>query len=149
MKMDSTPSNGSSVRARSRKATTSQSQAPSGADGKVRRGSAATNGRRSTRGALAARESRLASLPPFDTYPAIAIEDVQPEIDGGRWPIKRVVGDTVEVSADIFKEGHDLFQARVICRPADQTEWHESPMRLVENDRWVGSFSVDRNTRHL
>jgi starch synthase (maltosyl-transferring) len=89
--------------------------------------------------------------PPFDAYAAIAIEDVQPALDGGHWPIKRVVGDSVEVSADIFKEGHDLLQARVVFQPTSPpsaTE-QEAPMRLVENDRWVGWFTVDQNTRYV
>ena len=88
-------------------------------------------------------------MPPLETYPAIAIEDVQPEIDDGHWPIKRVVGDQVQVSADIFKEGHDLLQARVIYHTLDEHEWREEPMYPVENDRWAGSFSVDRNTRYV
>ncbi len=90
-------------------------------------------------------------LPPFETYAAITIEDVQPQLDGGRWPIKRVEGDAVEVSADILKEGHDLLQARVFFQPIGQpssTE-QEAPMRPVENDRWVGQFSVDQNTRYV
>lgn len=85
----------------------------------------------------------------METFPAIAIEDVRPELDGGHWPIKRVVGDQVEVSADIFKEGHDLLQARVVYRTVDEADWREAPMRQVENDRWVGSFGVDRNTRYV
>jgi starch synthase (maltosyl-transferring) len=87
-----------------------------------------------------------AAPPSMETYPAIAIEDVRPELDGGRWPIKRVVGDSIEVSADIFKEGHDLLQARVRYRAVDETDWHERPMRPIENDRWVGAFTVERNT---
>jgi starch synthase (maltosyl-transferring) len=90
-----------------------------------------------------------AALPPFETYPAIAVENVQPELDGGRWPIKRVAGDAVEVAADIVKEGHDLLQARVIYHPIGQPVWNEAPMRLVENDRWVGRFTVDQNTRYV
>ncbi|HEX8968051.1 MAG TPA: alpha-1,4-glucan--maltose-1-phosphate maltosyltransferase [Chloroflexota bacterium] len=89
------------------------------------------------------------SLPTVETYAAIAIEDVQPELDGGQWPIKRVVGDTIDVSADIFKEGHDLLQARVVWRAVDEAAWRESPMRLVADDRWRGQFSVERNTRYV
>jgi starch synthase (maltosyl-transferring) len=70
-------------------------------------------------------------------------------LDGGFWPIKRVVGDEIQVSADIFKEGHDQLQARVIYRALDEPVWREEPMRPVENDRWAGSFSVDRNTRYM
>ena len=147
--MDSTPSNGSSIHARSRKANTSPSQAPSRDDGELRRGAGAADGKRSSRALLPARQAAAVSLPPFETYPAIVVENVQPEIDGGRWPIKRVVGDTVEVSADIFKEGHDLIQARVTFRPIGMPAWSEQPMRLVENDRWVGTFKVDQNTRYL
>src|SRR5205085_3548529 len=88
-------------------------------------------------------------LPPLETYPTIAIEDVQPELDGGRWPIKRVVGDSVEVTADIFKEGHDLLHARVIYHALEESDWREQPMRLMEDDRWQGSFTVDRNTRYV
>ena len=147
--MDSTPSNGSGMHARSRKANTGPSQAPSGGDGQLRRSTAGANGKRSSRALLPARKGAAVSLPPFETYPALVVENVQPEIDGGRWPIKRVVGDSVDVSADIFKEGHDLIQARVIYRPIGMPAWNEQPMRLVENDRWVGTFKVDQNTRYV
>jgi starch synthase (maltosyl-transferring) len=90
-----------------------------------------------------------AALPPFESYPAISIEAVQPELDGGAWPIKRVVGDTIEVSADILKEGHDLLQARVCYRAGPDAAWQEAPMRLVDNDRWVGQFTVTENTRYV
>src|SRR5579859_262457 len=147
--MDSTPSNGSSLRSRTRKANTSPAQPPNGASGKtgtaVKRGVAS----RSPAQATAIVPAPRAGLPPLETYPAIAIEDVQPELDGGQWPIKRVVGDEVRVSADIFKEGHDLLQARVVYRTLDETEWHEQPMLPTENDRWVGTFRVDANTRYV
>jgi starch synthase (maltosyl-transferring) len=93
----------------------------------------------------------VGSLPPFESYAAIAIEDVRPELDGGHWPIKRVVGDIVEVSADIVKEGHDLLMARAAYRIVSETEqaWRETPMRLVENDRWVGQFTVEQNSRYV
>src|SRR5258707_4317646 len=75
LEMDSTPSNGSGVRARSRKANTSPAQAP--------------NGRPPAKAAARQRATaptRQRHLPAFDTYPAIAIEDVQPELDGRQWP---------------------------------------------------------------
>src|SRR5712691_9307911 len=150
--MDSTPSNGSGVRARSRKANTSPVQAPNGASAKtksVRTNGASEPGAKAPTRQRAHARTRVRVLPPFDTYSAIAIEDVQPEVDGGQWPIKRVVGDRIEVSADIFKEGHDQLQAAILYRPADQSRWQEAPMRPVENDRWVGEFTVDRNRRYL
>jgi len=89
------------------------------------------------------------SLPPFDTYPAIDIENIAPELDGGRWAIKRVVGDTVTVEADIFKEGHDLLSSRVLYREIGAPTWLEAPMAQTINDRWRGEFTVDRNTRYV
>jgi starch synthase (maltosyl-transferring) len=135
--MDATPSNGSRERARSRQANTRSAPAPTP--------TSATQ--------PSARSNGLASVPrtppPFATYAAIAIEDVQPELDGGHWPIKRVAGDSIEVSADIFKEGHDMLQARVIYQQVGQAQWQESPMRPIDNDRWVGTFSVDHNARYV
>jgi starch synthase (maltosyl-transferring) len=114
-----------------------------------------------TTAATAARPARAASRskpPPFETYPAIVIEGVAPEIDGGRWPIKRVVGDTVQVSADIFKEGHDLLKARVLYRVAPMAdsrsngrardEWQTAPMEPQGNDSWAGQFVVTDNARY-
>ncbi len=85
---------------------------------------------------------------PFDWYPSIWIEDVWPELDGGRWPIKREVGDTVQVWADVFKASHDVLTVRVLYRREAEHNWHAVPMQLVENDRWTGTFRVTENTRY-
>jgi starch synthase (maltosyl-transferring) len=79
---------------------------------------------------------------------SIVIERVQPEIDGGRWPIKRELGDRLEVSADIFKEGHDVLACVLRYRPVQDEVWREAPMEPVENDRWVGHFNLTHNTRY-
>jgi starch synthase (maltosyl-transferring) len=73
----------------------------------------------------------------------VIITAVRPEIDGGRFPIKRVQGETVTVSADIFAEGHGLLSAVVRCRRKGNSEWIERPMRELGNDRWTGSFTVE------
>lgn len=80
--------------------------------------------------------------------PAIVIERVQPEIDGGRWPIKREVGDRLEVSADIFKEGHDALACVLRYRLLTEDLWQEVPMEPIGNDRWVGRFDVNQNARY-
>jgi starch synthase (maltosyl-transferring) len=67
---------------------------------------------------------------------------VDPELDGGRFPVKRVVGDTLEVSADIFKHGRDELRACIKYRARGSQQWTEVPMRLVDNDRWVGRFEL-------
>ena len=69
------------------------------------------------------------------TRRTIVIERVLPELDGGRYPVKRVVGDTFVVSADIFADGHDLLDAALLLRAADVDAWTEAPMRPVDNDR--------------
>jgi len=79
----------------------------------------------------------------------VAIEGVSPEIDGGRFPVKRAVGDVLEVSADIFGDGHDKIAARLLWREADRNEWHAAPMEFLGNDRWVGRVPLTRNTRYL
>ncbi|HVL22843.1 MAG TPA: alpha-1,4-glucan--maltose-1-phosphate maltosyltransferase [Thermomicrobiales bacterium] len=73
---------------------------------------------------------------------SILIEDTQPAVDGGRYAVKREVGDTLEVTADIFREGHDLIAAVVQYRQNGEEMWHEAPLTLKDNDRWHGSFPL-------
>jgi starch synthase (maltosyl-transferring) len=73
----------------------------------------------------------------------VVIENLKPEIDGGRFPIKRVVGEGVMVTADIFADGHDAISARLLYRSPKDKEWKEAPMTFVENDRWRGEFWVE------
>ena len=71
------------------------------------------------------------------------IESIEPSVDGGRYPAKRVVGDEVVVEADCFCDGHDRLQALLLHRKAGESGWTETPMRPLANDRWQGSFRVD------
>lgn len=72
----------------------------------------------------------------------LIIEAVSPEIDGGAFPIKRTVGEVVEVSADIFADGHDLLCAAILHRRAGEPAWTESRLMPLPNDRWEGQFRV-------
>lgn len=72
----------------------------------------------------------------------MVIENVHPEIQGGRFPIKRIAGERVVVSADIFADGHDAVAAVLLFRRAGEPSWHEAPMQEEVNDRWLGSFTV-------
>ncbi|RMH32290.1 MAG: alpha-1,4-glucan--maltose-1-phosphate maltosyltransferase [Nitrospirae bacterium] len=83
-----------------------------------------------------------------DRLQTIIIEHVEPELDAGRYPIKREVGDRLDVSADIFKEGHDLLGAVLRYQAVDESTWHEAPMHHVDNDRWAGSVVLTRNIRY-
>lgn len=84
-----------------------------------------------------------------ETWSPIIIEAVQPEVDSGRYPIKREVGDRLEVSADIFKEGHDVLTAVLRYRTIKETMWHEAAMSHIDNDRWAGHFDLQENTRYF
>jgi starch synthase (maltosyl-transferring) len=73
----------------------------------------------------------------------VVIEHVEPEVDGGRFPIKRTVGEQVRVRADIYADGHDLLAAMLLYRAVGEGAWAEVPMRVVNNDRWEASFRVE------
>ena len=72
----------------------------------------------------------------------VVIERVFPEIDCGRFAIKRVVGETVSVEADVFADGHDKVACQVLYWQ-DKEELKSSPMTPLGNDRWRGEFSVE------
>jgi starch synthase (maltosyl-transferring) len=78
----------------------------------------------------------------------VIIEGVEPEIDGGRFPAKRTVGEEVVVGADIFADGHDSLAAVVRYRHASTSSWSEAPMTPLVNDRWTGSFRVTQMGRY-
>ncbi len=72
----------------------------------------------------------------------VIIEGVKPEIDCGRFPIKRVIGEKVIVEADIFADGHNALSALLLYRKENASSWVEIPMDFLVNDRWRGSFTV-------
>ena len=77
------------------------------------------------------------------------IEDVYPSVDAGRFPVKRLAGDTIDVWADIFRSGHDIIAAQLIWRREEDRDWHKSPMTLHDNDRWFGSFAPGDPGRYV
>ena len=70
----------------------------------------------------------------------VVIEGVTPEISGGRFPIKRTVGEEVLVEADIFSDGHDALSCVLLFRGEHDSQWTEIPMKPLGNDRWRGNF---------
>ncbi|MFL6528902.1 MAG: maltotransferase domain-containing protein, partial [Chthoniobacterales bacterium] len=81
-------------------------------------------------------------------FPTAVIENLQPLIDGGRFPIKRVVGEDLPVEADIFKDGHDVVAARLKWRILGESHWHETAMTLLSNDRWRGVCTLYENATY-
>lgn len=89
------------------------------------------------------RASREPAHPPATERPSrVVIENVAPEIDGGRFPIKRTVGETVVVEADVFTDGHDLLTAVLRHRREVEQGFAEVAMEPLGNDRWRASFRV-------
>lgn len=77
------------------------------------------------------------------------IEDVYPCIDGGRFPVKRLAGEPIEVWADIFRGGHDIAAAALLWRLETAREWQRTPMHLHNNDRWTSTFTPQAVGRHV
>ncbi len=71
-------------------------------------------------------------------FPSVVIENIEPLIDCGRYPIKRIMGEDLVVEADIFKDGHDVVAAVLKWRVVGKRAWRQTPMVFVDNDRWRG-----------
>jgi len=78
----------------------------------------------------------------------VIIAGVSPEVDSGRFPIKRTVGEVLVVAADIFGDGHDVIVAVLRHRFTGAAGWDEVPMTLLANDRWTGRFTVTAQGWH-
>jgi len=74
----------------------------------------------------------------------LTIECVTPELDCGRYPVKRIVGDVVQVGADVIKEGHDVTAAHIVVRSPSEPAWSMPMQYDSDSDRWLGEFSVDQ-----
>ena len=81
----------------------------------------------------------------------VVILNVSPEVDGGRFAIKREVGDELVVSADVFKEGHDKLTVMLMVRQRNEKNWREVPMTCINHglDRWQGSVLLTENTGYV
>ncbi|MGA9638041.1 alpha-1,4-glucan--maltose-1-phosphate maltosyltransferase [Flavobacterium sp.] len=74
----------------------------------------------------------------------IIIENVMPQLDGGAFPIKRIVGQTVRVTAAVFADGHDVVEACVKYKQEKEKKWKEVRMTPAVNDEWFAEFKVEK-----
>src|SRR4051794_36676440 len=74
----------------------------------------------------------------------VLIENVQPSVDGGRYAAKAIIGETCDVEADIFRDGHEQIHPVLLWRHADEKKWNNVAMKDDGNDRWQASFAFDR-----
>jgi starch synthase (maltosyl-transferring) len=78
-------------------------------------------------------------------FPSAVIENLRPLIDGGRYPVKRVIDEDLVVEADVFKDGHDVVAAVLKWRILGDSRWQETPMTHFDNDRWRGACTLYEN----
>jgi starch synthase (maltosyl-transferring) len=82
-------------------------------------------------------------MKPTEGRKRIVIEEVQPTVNDGRYPAKRILGDSVEVTAAIFGDGHDHVAARLLYRHGSQRKAHAAPFIPLTNDLWSATFPAD------
>lgn len=75
---------------------------------------------------------------------SVVISNLAPLVEDGRYPTKRVVDEEIHVSADIFKDGHDVLCANLLWRTAGKIKWQEVPMTHSDNDRWGATLNFDK-----
>jgi len=83
-------------------------------------------------------------MKPTEGRRRIVIEEVQPQVDAGRYPAKRIIGDLVTVTAAIFGDGHDHLSAHLVYRHASESGWRQASFSALTNDMWSASFVVDK-----
>jgi starch synthase (maltosyl-transferring) len=88
------------------------------------------------------------TVPKEDGRKRVIIEGISPAVDGGRFPVKRTVGDQVRVEADIFTDGHDAIAASLLAHREGFDKWIEIPMLPLVNDRWSAAFRVGELGRY-
>src|SRR5688500_11030500 len=80
--------------------------------------------------------------------PRVVVESVRPQVDGGRYPIKRAIGDEVLVEADVFTDGHDAVVVELLFKREGEKDWRIAPMEFRHNDHWAASFRVEKLGRY-
>ena len=85
-----------------------------------------------------------ASAKPATGRSRVVVEGVTPQLDGGRFAVKRVVGDRIRVEADVFGDGHDLVRAHLLYRHTRERDWRSEEMTALGNDHWAASFAVEQ-----
>ena len=77
----------------------------------------------------------------------VVVEHLAPVVDAGRFPVKRVSGEDVVVTADVFTDGKDTVAARLLHRPPGG-RWSAVALEPVGNDHWTARFTVERLGLH-
>jgi len=80
----------------------------------------------------------------------VVIESIAPQVDNGEFPVKRIVGEKVDVTVDLLFDGHDEIRASILFKSHSEKKWQETPLKYLSNDHWEGHFSViDKGLWHF
>ena len=74
----------------------------------------------------------------------VIIENVTPQVDNGTFPIKRITGQKIQITADVLADGHDVLEAAVHFKHEKEKKWTEVRLTSVPNDSFVGEFTVEK-----
>jgi starch synthase (maltosyl-transferring) len=80
--------------------------------------------------------------------PRLVVEDVSPRVEGGAFPVRKIVGETVTVEADVYADGHEYLSVQLRWRADDARDWQATPMTPLGNDRWRAAFPLPRLGRY-
>ena len=108
-----------------------------------------TKPKRLYRKASLTRAVKKTEPPPLDLTAAIVIEDVKPQIDGGLYPVKSIVGQAITVQATIYRDGCQILAACVKFKEASQSAWQEVPLGPLGDDQWQATFIPTKNARYV
>jgi starch synthase (maltosyl-transferring) len=119
-----------------------------GPDGKLAPGEARLFRARRTKPIICSTKAPAAEARAAAQESRIVIGNIAPCVDGGAYPAKRIVGETVSIEADIFPDGHPVIAAELLTRADDERGWRRRPMQPLGNDRWSAPFVLERIGRH-
>jgi starch synthase (maltosyl-transferring) len=83
-------------------------------------------------------------MKPLEGRKRVIIEEITPQVDCGRYPAKRILGDAVTITAAVFGDGHDHVAGHLLYRPASEKDWRHTPLTPLTNDLWSATFTVDQ-----
>jgi starch synthase (maltosyl-transferring) len=83
-------------------------------------------------------------MKPSEGRRRVVIEEITPQVNAGRYPACRIIGDLVTVTAALFGDGHDQLSGRLLYRHKSERRWHFAPMTALGNDLWSGAFTVNK-----
>jgi starch synthase (maltosyl-transferring) len=83
-------------------------------------------------------------MKPVEGRRRVVIEEVRPQVDCGRYPAKRILGDVVTITAAVFGDGHDHVACRLLYRHSSETDWRFTPLTPLTNDCWTATFTADK-----